>query len=78
MITEITAWVTTDGTLFDDEDKAQAYEDDQIGVLLGELLDIYNTNLDFAKHHRALLTAVSQERRKDLSQTIAALNKLLN
>lgn len=73
---EISAFKCSDGTLFECEDKAKAYEDDLLGQELDGLLRLFELNIGRHEEYKALIRVMNK--RKELKNSIALILKILN
>lgn len=75
---EIQAYLCYDGSLFADEEKAKAHDDDLLGQELEGLLRLFEFGGDVTRSRewRALITIM--KKRKELAQTLGKILTILN
>jgi hypothetical protein len=61
---EVTAYQCADDTLFLDEDKAKAHDDDLLGQELDGLLRLFELDVTRVQEHRALLLVMTKKRKE--------------
>ena len=72
---EITAYQCVDGSLFQDERKAKAHEDDLLGAELDGLLRLFELDISRHQEYKAILSCM--KKRNDLLKATKAIVMLL-
>mgnify|MGYP003438001691 CR=1 FL=1 len=71
----IEAYQCSDGSIFDDERKAKAHDDDLLGAELDGLLRLFDLDNSRHQEHKALLKVMGK--RKELKQSIDSILQIL-
>lgn len=72
---EITAYIAADGSLFTDEDKAEAHDNDLLGMELDGLLRLFKLEISRHQEYKGLLACMKE--RKELLKACHAIVHIL-
>jgi|GEM_PF-6092660 len=73
---EVICYRTFDGTLFEDQDKAEEYTEDKLGEELDGLLKLFNLDIERSREYKALLQLL--KRKDELKKQIDLISNILN
>jgi len=73
---QITAYQSSDGAIFEDEDKAAAHDDDLLGQEIDGLLRLYSLDISRNQEFKGCLSVMGK--RQELAEAAAAILAILN